>query len=73
MIYYSVMPQEIAFNDEQSELPLEREIMIDGVHLSVRMDAENEGTIIRVLSADLYDFLDSRFQPGNKLQFIPKI
>ncbi|TCS92567.1 YlzJ-like family protein [Hazenella coriacea] len=72
MIYYSVMPQEVAFQDEQNNSSKEKEMVIDGVHLSVRMDNADEGTIIRVLCADLYKFLEPRFQPGEKLQFIPE-
>lgn len=65
MIYYSVMPMELAFFD-QSQVPLE-EVAVDGVILQVRRESEQEKTIVRLISGDPAHYLDPRFQPGQRI------
>ncbi|MFC7443110.1 YlzJ-like family protein [Laceyella putida] len=65
MIYYSVMPMELAFLDE-SQRPLE-EMVVDGVTMLVRKENEQEKIIVRLLSADPAHYLDPRFQPGQRV------
>lgn len=71
MIYYSSIPIELAYyNTDNMAL---QEIQIQGVNMLVHKENEQEATIVRVLSADPAHFLDSRFQPGNKIRHTPSI
>ncbi|MFD1424196.1 YlzJ-like protein [Laceyella sediminis] len=65
MIYYAVVPMELAFFDE-SQTPLE-EVEVEGVPMLVRKHNEQEKTIVRLLSADPAHYLDPRFQPGLRI------
>jgi hypothetical protein len=65
MIYYSVMPLELAFLDEPQR-PLE-EMVVDGVTMLVPKENEQEKIIVRLLSADPAHYLDPRFQPGQRV------
>ncbi|MBA4494393.1 YlzJ-like family protein [Paenactinomyces guangxiensis] len=73
MIHYTVLPEELIFYDSnQKALPL-KEVVIDGIQMLIQLDGSSEATIVRLLSPDPMHYLDSRFQPGNKLQLFPKI
>lgn len=71
MIYYSSIPIELAyFNADNMAL---QEIRVQGVNMLVHKENEQEATIVRILSADPSHYLDSRFQPGNKIRHTPSI
>ncbi|MBA4603745.1 YlzJ-like family protein [Thermoactinomyces mirandus] len=71
MIYYSIIPIELAYYNVD-ELALQ-EIQVQGVNMLVHKENEQEATIVRVLSADPAHYLDPRFQPGKKIRHTPFI
>ncbi|MGA8943002.1 MAG: YlzJ-like family protein [Thermoactinomyces sp.] len=71
MIYYSAIPIELAYYNADG-LALQ-EVQVQGVNMLIHKGNDQEGTIVRVLSADPAHYLDPRFQPGNKIRHIPSI
>lgn len=66
MIHYSVMPLELVF-EEQEHQPKYREAHVNGVHMLIEWTGPSEARIVRLLSPDPQDYLNPRFQPGNRL------
>lgn len=65
MIYYSVIPPEMALlTDSHSSI---REVTVDGVLMQVEMIHPMEGRIQRLLSPEPHHYLDPRFQPGQRI------
>lgn len=63
---YSIIPNEIIFNDFQDEKNYEyEEIEYKGYLLQVTLDKNNEYKIQRIISTDPYAYLNSEIQPGN--------
>lgn len=66
MIYYSVIPAEVALQEpEQSKL---REVEFEGISMIVQMGSGSNAQIVRLLSPDPQHYLDPRFQPGNTIK-----
>lgn len=72
MIHYTPLPAELIFYDWHQKPLSTREVVIDGVLMEIQMSSESEATIVRLISPNPMDYLKPRFQPGNKLQFVPK-
>lgn len=73
MIHYSILPEEVIIANQTGKLPPYKEVTVEGVNMVIQLDHETEATIVRLLSANPMDYLDPRFQPGNKVQLFPKI
>ncbi|EGK13737.1 YlzJ-like family protein [Kroppenstedtia eburnea] len=67
MIYYSVIPVEVALQDPAQPEPEIREVLVDGVSMMVELDGPGEGRILRLLSTDPAHYLDPRYQPGSRV------
>jgi hypothetical protein len=72
VIHYTVLPEELIFNDSQFQ-PSFEEVMVEGVNMLIQIDDHREGTIVRLLSPDPMTYLDERFQPGRRVKLFPKI
>lgn len=64
MIHWTLLPEEIVFQDHSNAVPPIYETIVDGVSLLVQQDGEAM-RVVRLLSPDPAHFLDPRFQPGN--------
>ncbi|SDW33518.1 YlzJ-like protein [Marininema mesophilum] len=64
MIYYSIVPPELALVDSSAPTPDYREVEIEGVLMTVEMVGGN-ARIHRLHSPDPAHYLDPRFQPGS--------
>lgn len=70
MIYYSIMPE--GYDALEWDTGTLKEIELDGIRMVVRVE-KDEATLVRLLSPELMDYLDPRFEPGTKLDMLPKI
>lgn len=68
MIYYSVIPAEMALQDSSQEEAETREITVDGVSMVVELEGSGEGRILRLLSTNPTHYMDPRYQPGSKIR-----
>jgi hypothetical protein len=66
MIHYSVMPLELVFEDREHQ-PKYRETFVNGVHMLIEWTGPSEARIIRLLSPNPQDYLNPRYQPGNRI------
>ncbi|MCA1030130.1 YlzJ-like family protein [Bacillus timonensis] len=69
MILYTIMPQEAVFPTPESEFAKQKIINHNGVSLLVNELSTFEYQVVRILSSDPQHFLDSRYTPGQSLQF----
>lgn len=69
MIYYSVLPPELAFSPPDKDRP-QQSVSYGGVPMLVQVH-EHEIEVIQLLSGNLSHYLDPNFQPGNRLPFPP--
>ncbi|MGE5550716.1 MAG: YlzJ-like family protein [Bacteroidota bacterium] len=72
MFLYTIVPAEIIFADEEDDgarVPAGEQLveMAGGVRLLVQRDGKGGATVSRLLSTDPQDFLDARWQPGNRV------
>jgi hypothetical protein len=63
LIHWTLLPEELIFNEPENSLPI-HETIVDGVSLLVQQDGD-AFRVVRLLSPDPAHFLDPRFQPGN--------
>ncbi|MFC4617400.1 YlzJ-like family protein [Camelliibacillus cellulosilyticus] len=69
---YTIVPLEIVFNEDEEEQPKKRKMIdVGAMKLEVEQSSETEYQILRIISSNPYDYLDSRYQPGNKLALQP--
>ncbi len=63
---YTVMPVEMVmgWDEEVSDLV---EVEIDGVLMQVSPDGQGGGVVQRLISSDPQDYLDARYQPGQRV------
>lgn len=72
MIYYTPYPAEWFFWDYVQ--PVEYyNVEMEGVPMVIQVDSKGQATIVQLLSCNPQDYLNPRFQPGNKVQLFPKI
>ncbi|MCH5586440.1 YlzJ-like family protein [Shimazuella sp. AN120528] len=64
MLHWTLLPEEIVFQDLTNAVPPIHETIVDGVRLLVQQDGDAM-RVVRLLSPDPAHFLDPRFQPGN--------
>ena len=67
MLYYSIVPGEKIFTEEESELEF-KEVEIAGTRLLLRLTSEGKGKIARVISSNPQEYLDSPYQPGTEVE-----
>ncbi|MNJ36562.1 YlzJ-like family protein [Paenibacillus fonticola] len=70
MTHYTVMPED-AYWDNKEVADSYTEIELGGVLMQVRMEQNNQATIIRLLSCSLDDYLNPAFAPGQQITFRP--
>jgi hypothetical protein len=73
MIYDTILPPELVFQDQTQLAPQYQEVVIEGIQMLVEVNQASEARIVRLLSGNPQDYLNPRFQPGNVIQWIPKI
>jgi hypothetical protein len=72
LIHYAALPLELIlegiddFSPEYVEIPFARG------HIVVEPITPTTGTIVQLVSSDLMDYLNPRFQPGNIIELYPK-
>lgn len=69
MIIYTTVPPEQLWEGHDKMPPAPVEMVIEGKQLLVQTDSHQQGSIVRLISTEPEDFLDPRFQPGNKVIF----
>lgn len=73
MIIYSVMPQEVIFeNFDQMEKADVREVKMGGITMLVEPTGPYEGKIVRLISPDPQDYLNPSYAPGQTIYFRPQ-
>ncbi|GIN83641.1 hypothetical protein J6TS2_00270 [Heyndrickxia sporothermodurans] len=69
MILYTTVPQEMIFAEEDEQFLKYKSIIYKGVPVQVEQ-IESYYRIIRVLSSNPYDFMDSDLTPGQTISSI---
>lgn len=72
MLYYSIVPGEMIFAEEEEEPELV-ELNVDGVTIVVRQIDSNQGEIVKLISSDPQNYMNLDYQPGNIVEFVPQI
>lgn len=72
MIHYTVLPNEMVFEDEDEPKSNERVVDIDGVQLIVQPQSDMEYKIVQLISSDPMQFMNPRYQPGNTVPIKPQ-
>jgi hypothetical protein len=67
MILYTTMPQDLIFQTEAMEYGKHSFINYEGIPLMVEMDDNHDYRVLRVMSSNPDDYLDSRCCPGTIL------
>jgi hypothetical protein len=73
MIFHTILPNEVVFEDENEQVPNQQMIAINGGQLLVEQESDSECRIVQLISSDPNHFLDPRYQPGVKLPLKPQI
>jgi hypothetical protein len=71
LTYYTAMPLEIVFAGFQEEMEPLEELQIQGVHLQVERLDPTSVRIVRVVSANLEDYLNPKWMPGQVIRYHP--
>ncbi len=66
-IIWSAMPVELIVEGMGPESPAITELIVDGRVLQVSPLGDGTATLVRLISGDPTDYLDPRFQPGNRI------
>ncbi|RDU38604.1 ribonuclease [Neobacillus piezotolerans] len=67
MILYTMMPEELIFQQQQDAVPKERKI-ISKEGVSMEVESSGDGfQIVRLLSTDPVHYMDARWLPGSKI------
>ncbi|HEX3032943.1 MAG TPA: YlzJ-like family protein [Bacillota bacterium] len=69
MILYTTMPLEKVLEGHDHPIKPTVEMTIEGKQVVIEPGEHNSGKIVRLISTEPNDFLDPRFQPGNKVIF----
>jgi hypothetical protein len=69
MILYTMIPQELIFQQETAAPAKQIMATFDGVPLLVDMTDLQNVQVVRVLSSDPQHYMDERFYPGSKISF----
>jgi len=70
-VIWSAMPVELVIEGLGPEAPALSEVVLDGRVLQVNPAGDGTGTLVRLISGDPNDYLDPRFQPGNRIALRP--
>lgn len=72
MSIYSPLPPEMIWEGWEDFKPVWQEIKVNGRILQVEMQGFNQARVVRLLSTDPADYLNSAYQPGCILSFSPQ-
>jgi hypothetical protein len=75
MILYTILPDQAVLPEEdevEEHAKKQRFIEMDGLLLLIEPISESECKIVRMISSDPQNYLDSRYQPGNIVSMIPQ-
>ncbi|MCM3003714.1 YlzJ-like family protein [Priestia koreensis] len=64
MILYTMMPQELIFPTESVTEAQQKVVEYNGIPFVVMQNENGQHQIVRMLSTNPQDYLDSRYQPG---------
>jgi hypothetical protein len=67
MIYYTMMPEELMFPTVESDYQKQSVIEMNGVQLLVQQSENTQYEIVRLLSSNPQDYLNSALCPGQKI------
>lgn len=74
MVYYSIIPGEDIFAEEDEEAKEELvELEVDGVTMLINQTGVDKGEIVKIISSNPQDYLNVDYQPGNMVKFEPQI
>ena len=66
MILYTMMPQELIYQTNESEYENQKVMSYQGIPVLVNMDGQS-GTVIRIMSSDPAHFMNESCFPGAKI------
>lgn len=74
MVMYTPIPLEFIFDEEEhgSHKKKRRTLDVSGVTLEVEQSSDSEFEIVKLISSNPAHYLDSRFQPGNRIALEPR-
>ncbi|MCS0671602.1 YlzJ-like family protein [Cytobacillus firmus] len=67
MILYTMMPQELIYQNEQDDFGKQKIVSYEGIPLLVEMNAGLECRILRIMSSDPTHYMDERYTPGSMI------
>ncbi|MGM0471906.1 MAG: YlzJ-like family protein [Bacillota bacterium] len=70
-MYYTIIPQEDIFTEEQEQEELV-ELNVAGVKMLINQTAIDTGEIVQIISSNPQDYLNQDYQPGTKIKFTPQ-
>ncbi|AZB42995.1 ribonuclease [Bacillus sp. FJAT-42376] len=68
MILYTTMPQELIFAQDGQDAPAERMAVVNGIEMIVRPCADSSFEVVRLLSSNPNDYLQTEWMPGQKIK-----
>lgn len=71
MILHTIVPLDIVLQGIEDYQPSYSEVEIAGVKMLVEQTGLDQGRIVRILSTNPEDYLNSSLQPGRIIKFIP--
>ncbi|WP_078547020.1 YlzJ-like family protein [Litchfieldia alkalitelluris] len=67
MILYSIMPEELIYPQNEEGYQKQKIVDINGVSLLVNEEIPGEHYVVRVMSSNPNDYLNSEYTPGQRI------
>ncbi|WP_066288856.1 YlzJ-like family protein [Bacillus sp. FJAT-29937] len=67
MILYTMMPQELIYQTNESEFDKQKVVSYQGIPVLVNIDDGQTGTVVRIMSSDPAHFMNEACFPGTKI------
>jgi len=71
MIYSIVPPEQLFFDGWENTIVELQDVQLGGVTMQVTREADGKMRIVRLISANPYDYLNPAFAPGSVFRFVP--
>ncbi|SJZ31594.1 YlzJ-like family protein [Selenihalanaerobacter shriftii] len=72
MVYYSIIPGDMIFTEEEENEVELLEVEVNGVTMVIDQTEIDKGKVVKVISSDPQDYMQLDYQPGNKIEFTPQ-
>ncbi|PRX33590.1 YlzJ-like protein [Orenia metallireducens] len=70
-MHYSIFVDGLWLDEDTEEMAETMELDYNGVTMEIKVTDINAGEIVRVISSNPNDYLNTQYQPGTKIEFHP--